>query len=170
MLAAGALLVLAAGCGPSGIPGAGPTGAPGTGAPGTGIPSAPPGTGTSPAPIPPPVGTGAPAPPGVPPAAGGSPVPADRVDANGLPPAERTGVWTADGGRTVGIQEEQTGCTTLRLDVVDQNPQQVRLVLVSTTTTHQFCPHYVRQVSVTAALAAPLGDRTVVLTSRSETR
>jgi hypothetical protein len=167
VLTTGGLLLVLAGCGPSGTPGAAPTGAPSGGTMPSTPPSTAPGTGPGGPAVPAP--TGVPSPTGAPPV-GGSPVPAARVDASGLPPAERASVWTADGGRTVGMQEEQTGCTTLRLDVVDQSAQQVRLVLVSTTTTHQFCPHYVRQVSVTAGLAAPLGDRTVVLTSRSETR
>jgi hypothetical protein len=163
-MAAGGLLALVVACGPSRTPGAAPIGAPSAGLPSTAT-SAGPGGATTP-----PADTGAPPPTDAPPAIGASPVPAERVDASALQPAERTGVWSADGGRTIGMQEEQTGCTTLRLDVVDQSAQQVRLVLVSTTTTHQFCPHYVRPVSVTAILAAPLGDRTVVLTSRTETK
>jgi hypothetical protein len=92
------------------------------------------------------------------------------VDAAALPPEQRHELWSADGGRTVGIEETESGCTKLRMEVAEQSAQQVRLVLVSTTTTHQMCPHYVRQVAVTAMLDAPLGDRAVVLQSRMETR
>jgi hypothetical protein len=150
VLAAGGLLVLAAACGRPAPTGAGPGGA------GPTVPS--------------PAPTSTTAPPAAAPPTTGAPVAAGRVDASALPPDERHDLWTAQDGRTVGMQEEQTGCTTLRMEVAEQSAQQVRLVLVSTTATHQMCPHYVRQVAVTATLDAPLGDRAVVLQSRKETR
>ncbi|MGH3440071.1 MAG: hypothetical protein ACRDRN_26955 [Sciscionella sp.] len=91
-------------------------------------------------------------------------VPAGKVD-DGRRSAP---VWTTDGGRTLGTTVEKKGCETVRAAIPEQSASRVVMVVTTTDTAKrgQMCPMYIANVPVTAHLAAPLGNRTVVLQMR----
>lgn len=91
-------------------------------------------------------------------------VPPGQVHVVGTSPQQPTAVQTAEGGRILIFHEEQAGCEQVTAQVVGQNANQVNVdVTVSSSAGGgRMCPMIVRVVPVTAALSAPLGDRTVV--------
>lgn len=102
-------------------------------------------------------------PPGGP--TGGSAVPASQINASGMPGGGPSGVWTQNGGLTVALGAEQAGCDQPSATVTSQTATQVvlRLTTVSQAKPGTMCPMIVRQVVVEVQLAAPLGNRTLVL-------
>ncbi|KAA2254917.1 hypothetical protein F0L68_29505 [Solihabitans fulvus] len=111
----------------------------------------------------------APAPPasGPPPNAG--PVPPNEVDASGLPAGTPHDVYTENGGRTVGLVVEQSGCREVHGELAGESAGKIQLVLVTVDRSgHGMCPQYVRSVRVSVDLTAPLGERVVVLTVRTD--
>ncbi|HVV23910.1 MAG TPA: hypothetical protein VHF06_31040 [Pseudonocardiaceae bacterium] len=145
VLAAGALLVLAAGCAKQGTESAG-----------SGLTTAAPTTTR--------IATG-PAMPGVHLPAGAVPVPGGQVDAHALPASFSREVWTEKGGTVLGFYGEDGGCFTSSAAVTSQTAQEVvvRLVQQEPGTGPRACPMYLRYKPMSVTLADPLGSRTVVL-------
>lgn len=107
--------------------------------------------------------------PAEPPPNGGVPVPAEKVDATALPEGSPRSVWTEGDGRTVGVIGQEGGCTKASLEVTEQSPTVVRIVLVETTPVKQeMCTMDIRFPPLTVNLDAPLAERQVVLTTRQE--
>jgi hypothetical protein len=107
--------------------------------------------------------------PGEPPPNGGTPVPADKVDATALPEGSPHSVWTEGDGRTLGVIGQEGGCSKASLEVAEQSPTAVRVVLVETMPTKQeMCTMDIRFPPLTVNLDAPLAERPVVLTTRQQ--
>ncbi len=87
-----------------------------------------------------------------------------QVDARGLPEGYPRSLTRSLDGRTLILQAEEGGCRRVSARVGEQTAQQVAvLVTVSSAPKGQMCPDYIKEIKVPLALAAPLGDRTVVL-------
>ncbi|MET7994110.1 hypothetical protein ABZU76_24770 [Amycolatopsis sp. NPDC005232] len=118
---------------------------------------------TSPSPVPKPL----PNPPGKPRLEvpeGSTPVPADQVDAKALPPGFPHEVYTANGGTIINVRAEEGGCGHALGEAIEQTAQHVVLDLSETKAqTGQMCTMDLRYPYISVALAAPLGERTVVL-------
>jgi hypothetical protein len=91
-------------------------------------------------------------------------VSAAQLKTSGAPKTAPTGIWLADGGRTLHISAGEAACSTLSARVLSQGKEvhielheQLKKTLVA-------CPDHVTVKTVTAKLAAPLGKRTVVFT------
>lgn len=109
-----------------------------------------------PAPTPDPVN---PAPP-----AGAQAVATPKVDASSLPEGYPRIAWTEGDGTAVGAYGVASGgCVEVRGELGEQNAQRVVLRLVEVTTSTGPCTMEIRYLPVTIKLAAPLGERTVVL-------
>jgi hypothetical protein len=119
--------------------------------------------GTPSTPVPPPTGPPQSRPTqGVPPGDGA--VAESQVDAKTLPEGYPRTLLLADRGQTLILQAEEGGCRKISARLGDQTAQQVVvLVAVAQPKKGQLCPDYIRNISITLALAAPLGSRTVVL-------
>jgi hypothetical protein len=87
-----------------------------------------------------------------------------QVDARGVPEGYPRSLFRATDGRTLILQAEEGGCRRIAARVGDQTAQQV-VVLMTVTAPQkgQMCPDYIKEIRIPLALAAPLGDRTVVL-------
>jgi len=106
----------------------------------------------------------APDPAGPPAPPGATPVPAPRIDASALPEGYPRVAWTEGDGSTVGaFGVANSGCVEVSGELAEQNPQRVVLRVVEHTTSPGPCTMEIRFEPVTAQLAAPLGERTVVL-------
>lgn len=150
VVATGALLVLAAGCA-----------RPGQTAAGAGASTTVPVQTTTGR-----VATGpGPAMPGAHLPAGVVPVAGKQVDARSLPASFPREVWTDKAGTLLGFYGQQGGCSTQSASVTEQNAQQVtvRFVQQEPGTAATPCPMYLAYKPMSVTLAAPLGDRTVVL-------
>jgi hypothetical protein len=94
------------------------------------------------------------------------PVPPAQVHSGGMsvPPA---GVQVTKDGKQVVFDVEQSGCQHITGQATSQTATTVSIQVVDTITSHggQVCPMIVRQVPVTVALNAPLGNRTIVFSS-----
>jgi hypothetical protein len=94
------------------------------------------------------------------------PVPPGQVHSGGMttPPA---GVQVTKDGKQVVFDVEQSGCQHITGQATSQTATSVAIQVVDTITSHggQVCPMIVRQVPVTVALNAPLGNRTIVFSS-----
>lgn len=101
------------------------------------------------------------------PPAGGTAVPARQVDAAALPDGHPRLVWTRDGGRTVGVYGQEGGCSSVRADLLEQSGTAVRIGLVETIPTTGPCTMDLRFPPVSVRLDEPLGERTVLLESRT---
>ncbi|MEJ2890705.1 hypothetical protein [Actinomycetospora aeridis] len=144
-----AAVLLAAGCGESGPP------EPGPGVPPT-IPTAAPPPSNRPVPAEPDPLTAAPP-------AGATALPTGRVDASALPAGLPTLVWTR-GDTVIGVYGRAGGCTDARLAVVDQDAERVVLRVEQFSTGPGPCTRELVYPPLEATLAAPLGERPVVLT------
>jgi hypothetical protein len=117
-------------------------------------------TATSPSELPPNVAPGE-----VPP--DGKPV--VKLDANGLTPDHPRTVWTQGDGKTVGVVAQEGGCGKASASVLEQNASTVKIELLETLPlTKQMCTMDIRFPPLTVQISEPLGERTVVLTSRQE--
>ncbi|GAA4931672.1 hypothetical protein EV188_1011074 [Actinomycetospora succinea] len=146
-----AAVLLAAGCGQSDPPEP------------AGTPSAPPMIPTG---APPPSNRPVPAEPDpltAAPPAGATALPTGRVDASALPAGLPTLVWTR-GDAVVGVYGRAGGCTDARLTVVEQDTERVVLRVEQFSTGPGPCTRELVYPPLEATLAAPLGERPVVLT------
>lgn len=117
-------------------------------------------TATSPSEVPPNIAPGE-----VPP--DGKPV--TKLDTGALTPDYPQTVWTQGDGRTVGVIAQEGGCGKASASVLEQSAAAVKIELVETTPlTKQMCTMDIRFPPLTVQLSEPLGERTVVLTSRQE--
>ena len=93
-----------------------------------------------------------------------TPVPQSQISVVGTPAQQPSAVQTAEGGKILIFHEEQAGCEQVTAQVAGQNASQVMIdVTVSSSAgAGRMCPMIVRVVPVTAALSAPLGNRTIV--------
>ncbi|MFC0432409.1 hypothetical protein [Kutzneria buriramensis] len=96
---------------------------------------------------------------------GGTRVPAGQVDATGVTTDIQPVVWEQDGGRTLAVVAEEGGCVRVSGRLSKQTATEVDFQVVSVVVKHVVCPQFVRNVWVTVHLDAPLGDRTVVLST-----
>jgi hypothetical protein len=112
--------------------------------------------------------------PGVPPGIAPGEVPPDgkpvtKLDTSALTPEYPHTVWTQGDGRTVGVIAQEGGCGKASASVLEQSATAVKIELVETTPlTKQMCTMDIRFPPLTVQLSEPLGERTVVLTSRQE--
>ncbi|MET8761676.1 hypothetical protein [Lentzea sp. NPDC004782] len=112
--------------------------------------------------------------PGVPPGIAPGEVPPDgkpvtKLDTSALSPEYPHTVWTQGDGRTVGVIAQEGGCGKAGASVLEQSATAVKIELVETTPlTKQMCTMDIRFPPLTVQLSEPLGERTVVLTSRQE--
>ncbi|MFD9705721.1 hypothetical protein [Lentzea sp. NPDC059081] len=171
-VAAVALAVVLAGCS-SGTPGAGSSGSSSSGAApttGTSAPGSTGSSGTNPtnAPAQPPVSISEEK-PVIPPNV--TPVAKEKVDTTSLSDTFRDEAYVFNDGRDVEVFGVGGGCKEARAEVTAQSAEVVQITLVTITKQPPgtMCTQEVRQVPLTVRLAAPLGDRRLVLESREET-
>ncbi|WP_086667467.1 hypothetical protein [Lentzea kentuckyensis] len=149
------------------------SGAPGssgssTGASTTGT-SAPGSTGATPtAPVQPPVSISEEK-PVVPPNV--TPIAKEKVDTTTLSDTYRDEAYVFGDGRDIEVFGVGGGCKEARAEVTGQSAEIVQITLVTITKQPPgtVCTQELRQVPLTVRLAAPLGDRRLVLESREET-
>jgi hypothetical protein len=104
--------------------------------------------------------------PAEPPAAGRTPVAAAQLDAAALPPGYPREVSVGPDGKTLMVKAQEGGCGHALAEAQEQSDQRVVVNLVETIAqTHQMCTMDIRYPTVSVQLAAPLGNRTVVLHS-----
>ncbi|MCP2168352.1 hypothetical protein LX83_005230 [Goodfellowiella coeruleoviolacea] len=100
---------------------------------------------------------------------GGTAVPGDRVDATALPEGYPVQVWTEGDGTTVGVTGQEGGCGKVRAEVTGQSAAAVAIDLVETVPAgEQLCTMDLRYPPLSVRIDQPLGERTVVLTERTE--
>ncbi|MER5265748.1 hypothetical protein ABTZ99_27060 [Actinosynnema sp. NPDC002837] len=100
---------------------------------------------------------------------GGQEVPENRIDAAAVPEGNPTTTWTEGDGSVLGVIAQEAGCGKASVEIAEQNAQVVKVVLVETTPLDQpVCTMDIRYPPLTAKLDAPLGDRTVVLSTRQD--
>lgn len=163
-----ALAVVLTGCSSgtqSGAPGSS-SGAPTSGTP---TPSAPGLSGANPtAPAQPPVSISQEK-PVVPPNV--TPLAKEKVDTTSLSDTYRDEAYVFGDGRDVEVFGVGGGCKEARAEVSGQSADLVQITLVTITKqpSGTVCTQEIRQVPLTVRLAAPLGNRRLVLESREET-
>ncbi|WP_285647450.1 hypothetical protein [Lentzea sp. NBRC 102530] len=92
-----------------------------------------------------------------------------KLDATALAPDHPRTVWTEKDGKTVGVVAQEGGCGKASASVLEQNASTVKIELLETTPlTKQMCTMDIRFPPLTVQLSEPLGERTVVLTSRQD--
>ncbi|GHH53309.1 hypothetical protein [Lentzea cavernae] len=95
--------------------------------------------------------------------------PVTKLDANALLPDQPRTVWTVGDGKTVAVLAQEGGCGKASASVLEQTATAVKIELLETTPlTKQMCTMDIRFPPLTVQLSEPLGERTVVLTSRQE--
>ncbi|SMD13995.1 hypothetical protein [Lentzea albidocapillata] len=95
--------------------------------------------------------------------------PVTKLDANALPPDQPRTAWTQGDGKTVGVVAQEGGCGKASASVLEQNASTVKIELLETLPlTKEMCTMDIRFPPLTVQLSEPLGERTVVLTSRQE--
>ena len=95
--------------------------------------------------------------------------PVTKIDANALPADHPRTVWTQGDGRTVVVIAQEGGCGKASASVLEQSASTVKIELLETLPlTKQMCTMDIRFPPLTVQLSEPLGERTVVLTSRQE--
>ena len=171
VVAAVALAALLAGCSSGGQSSAPGTGSSSGTAPTSGTSTPAPGSssGSNPtAPVQPPVSISEEK-PVVPPNV--TPVPKEKVDSTSLSDTFRTEAYVFNDGRDVEVFGVGGGCKEARAEVTAQSAEVVQITLVTITkqSPGTVCTQEIRQVPLTVRLAAPLGDRRLVLESREET-
>lgn len=99
----------------------------------------------------------------------GAAVAQNQVDAKTLPADYPREVRTQDAGRTLVAHGQEGGCGKVRADVVEQSPSTVRVVFVETVPqSFRPCTMDLRYPALTIRLDQPLGNRTLVLESRTD--
>ncbi|MET9628112.1 hypothetical protein ABZX92_11675 [Lentzea sp. NPDC006480] len=140
-----------------------------SGAPTTGT-SAPGSSGSNPAtpPVQPPVSISEEK-PVVPPNV--TPVAKEKVDTTSLSDTYRDEVYVFGDGADIEVFGVGGGCKEARAEVSGQSADLVQITLVTITKQPpgMVCTQEIRQVPLTVRLAAPLGNRRLVLESREET-
>ncbi|MEU5692759.1 hypothetical protein [Actinosynnema sp. NPDC020468] len=102
---------------------------------------------------------------------GGTEVPKTKVNAAALPEDAPKAVWTEGDGTVLGVIGQEGGCSKASVEVAEQGPQVVKVVLVETLPADQkVCTMDIRFPPLTAKLDAPLGNRSVELTQRQDTK
>ncbi|GAA1347256.1 hypothetical protein [Saccharothrix algeriensis] len=100
---------------------------------------------------------------------GGTEVPPAKLDATAVPEGMPRTVWTEGDGRKVGLIGQEGGCGKASVEIAGQGPQTVELVVVETVPADaQVCTMDIRYPPLAVELDAPLGDRTVVLSTRQD--
>jgi hypothetical protein len=100
---------------------------------------------------------------------GGTPVTQNQVDAKTLPGDYPRNLWTLEDGRTLVAYGQEGGCGKVRADVAEQSATTVRVVFVeSVPKVNRPCTMDLRYPPLTIRLDQPLGNRTVVLESRTD--
>jgi hypothetical protein len=95
---------------------------------------------------------------------GSEPVPVEQIDASGLPDGLPRDVTSSNGGTVLSMQAEEGGCAHVSAAPVAQDAKQVVVNLTQTKAqTGQMCPQYIRNVTISVTLSAPLAQRTLVL-------
>ncbi|SDH13675.1 hypothetical protein SAMN05216553_116169 [Lentzea fradiae] len=95
--------------------------------------------------------------------------PVTKIDASNLAPDQPRTAWTQGDGKTLGVIGQEGGCGKASASVLEETAQSVKVELVETTPlTKQMCTMDIRFPPLTVQLAEPLGERTLVLTSRQE--
>jgi hypothetical protein len=95
------------------------------------------------------------------------PVPDSRIDFSRLPQNYPHMAWTQDGGTAVVVTGLEGGCTKMHAEAADQSTQEVTIVLVAVTPDPPgFCTQDLRYPPIAVRLAAPLGQRKIVLEQR----
>lgn len=99
--------------------------------------------------------------------AGSTLVPPAQIDATRLPQDFPREVFVTADDRSLYLRAEEGGCNQASAEVKEQTPAQVVVNLVETRSNKQgqMCTMDIRYPLVSVALAAPLGQRKVVLTS-----
>lgn len=98
------------------------------------------------------------------PPSGGTQVGQPQLDTAALPEGYPVLVWTEDGGSTVGVVAQEGGCGRASVEVPEQTDTQVVILMVETLPAEQqMCTMDLRYPKITTELAAPLGERKVVL-------
>lgn len=99
----------------------------------------------------------------------GKPVALSKIDTSGLVADHPKTVWTQGDGRTVGVIGQEGGCGKVSASVLAQDASTVKIELLETLPLEKkMCTMDIRFPPLTVSLDAPLGDRTVVLSSRQE--
>ncbi|QYN26576.1 hypothetical protein K1T34_48955 [Amycolatopsis sp. DSM 110486] len=94
-----------------------------------------------------------------------TPVPAGQVDAAALPPRFPAEAYITNGGTVLYVRAIEGGCQHALAEVTEQTAQHVVVDLSQTKVPPgQLCTKDLRYPYLPVTLAAPLGDRTVVLT------
>jgi hypothetical protein len=95
---------------------------------------------------------------------GSTPVPPGKIDATALPSGFPREVWTSNGGTVLDIRAQEGGCGHALGEAAEQTADRVVVDLSETKAqTGQMCTMDIRYPVISVALAAPLGQRTVVL-------
>lgn len=95
---------------------------------------------------------------------GSEPVPIEQIDASGLPAGYPRDVVSSNGGTVLSMQAEESGCAHVAAAPVAQTATQVVVNLTQTKAqTGRMCPQYIRNVTISVTLDAPLAQRTLVL-------
>jgi hypothetical protein len=111
--------------------------------------------------------------PGPPPAgqlsppAGGNALAGSQVDFSALPAGFPREVWVSGDDKTVYIRAEEGGCGRAGANLLEESAQRVVISLIETQSQlkGQMCPMIISYPVVSVPLSAPLGQRTVVLSS-----
>ncbi|MCK2240383.1 MULTISPECIES: hypothetical protein [unclassified Crossiella] len=105
------------------------------------------------------------------PPAGGKPLAKNKADLSALPADFPKRVWTEGDGTVVGTFGKEGGCSKVRADLTEQTDTGVKITLVETTPANsEACTMDLRFPPVTVKLAKPLGERTVAVTAKQETK
>lgn len=100
-----------------------------------------------------------------------TPIAKEKVDTTTLSDTYRDEAYVFGDGRDVEVFGVGGGCKEARAEVTGQSAEVVQITLVTITKQPPgtVCTQEIRQVPLTVRLAAPLGDRRLVLESREET-
>lgn len=99
----------------------------------------------------------------------GKPVALSKIDAAALHEDYPKTVWTEGDGRKVGLIGQEGGCGKASASVLEQTAASVKIEVLETLPLEKkMCTMDIRFPPLSVSLDAPLGDRTVVLTSRQE--
>jgi hypothetical protein len=99
----------------------------------------------------------------------GKPVALAKIDGNGLVADHPRTVWTQGDDRTVGVVGQESGCGKVSANVLSQAADAVKIELLETLPLEKkMCTMDIRFPPLTVQLDQPLGERTVVLSSRQE--
>lgn len=95
---------------------------------------------------------------------GSEPVPIEQIDASGLPAGYPHDVTSSNGGTVLSLLTEEGGCAHMSAAPVAQDAKQVVVNFTRTKAqAGQMCPQYIRDVTISVTLDAPLAQRTLVL-------